>query len=278
MLAWQGSSVEALLWEHGVDLTVGGHVHYAQRTCALKAGACMTPSVPGGYDGIVHLVAGNGGQALNNATNSGFPSEKYPYVGSGCNWNVAGANCTAGKKRTGSFQGSGSEFGMSAFVANATSLRWAFIGNNDSKIHYEFTLQRAYPRPPLPPPQPIPPPPPPPPPSPPNPTPAPPPAGTAWDCHPHSATPGLGLKDTNLVHPPFGTPTATAEDCEAMCNGYDGSGECVVINWHGGSINHCHLLTGPTAPSHAAFIKALENATKNPAYNVYTACMRVPNR
>ena len=31
-----------------------------------------------------------------------------------------------------------------------------------------------------------------------------------------------------------------------MCNGYKGSGECVVVNWHGGTVNHCHLLTGPS--------------------------------
>jgi hypothetical protein len=50
-----------------------------------------------------------GGQALNNASNNGFPSPTWPYVGSGCNWNAPGANCTASKKLTGSFQGSGTE-------------------------------------------------------------------------------------------------------------------------------------------------------------------------
>lgn len=68
-------SIEALLWQHGVDLTVAGHVHYAQRSCPLKAGSCMAPNVTGGYDGIIHLVAGNGGQALNNASQSGSATE-----------------------------------------------------------------------------------------------------------------------------------------------------------------------------------------------------------
>ena len=68
---FQEASIEALLWQHQVDLTVAGHVHYTQRSCPLKAGACMTPNATGGYDGIVHVVAGNGGQALNNASQSG---------------------------------------------------------------------------------------------------------------------------------------------------------------------------------------------------------------
>jgi hypothetical protein len=37
----------------------------------------MTPNTTGGYDGVVHVVAGNGGQALNNASDNGFPSAKY---------------------------------------------------------------------------------------------------------------------------------------------------------------------------------------------------------
>jgi hypothetical protein len=261
------ASIEALMWQNGVDLTVAGHVHYAQRSCPLKAGACVAPNVSG-YDGIVHLVAGNGGQALNNATNSGFPTEKFPYVGSGCNWNKPGSNCTASKKLTGSFQGSGTEFGMSVFVANATSLRWAFIGNNDSKIHYEFTLWRPYPRLPPPPPAPIPPPPPPPKPLPPNPIPAPPPPGTAWDCHVGMLA-SLPLADADLTKYPFGTANSTAETCQEMCNGLNG---CVVVNWHGGNgnggvVNHCHVMSG-TAPTPATFLHSLHNNS------VYTACMR----
>jgi hypothetical protein len=66
-----------------------------------------------------------------------------------------------------------------------------------------------------------------------------------------------------------------------MCNGFHGGGnsggdECLVTNWHGGTVNHCHLLTGPKAPTHAAFLRALKNQTSNPAYMVYTSCMRVP--
>jgi hypothetical protein len=233
----------------------------------------MTPNTTGGYDGVVHVVAGNGGQALNNATDNGFPSATYPYVGSGCNWNAPAANCTASKTITGSTQGSGTEFGMSAFVVNTTALRYAFIGNNDSMVHYEFTLRRAFPRQPLPPPSPIPPPPPPPPPMPPNPTPAPPPPGAAWDCHPDMMA-TLVLQDTDLTRTPFGTSAASVETCESMCNGAEG---CVVVNWHGRQpvsgtvVNHCHLLSGKT-PAHQTFLKSLSNSTG------YVACMLVQKR
>ena len=48
-----------------------------------------------------------------------------------------------------------------------------------------------------------------------------------------------------------------------------------MINWHGGTVNHCHLLTGPKVPSRAAFLGALKNRTANSAYVDYTSCMRV---
>eukprot|EP01052_Picozoa_sp_SAG31_P022731 SAG31_NODE_1823_length_7191_cov_9.623519_5_plen_377_part_00 len=257
------SPLATLLYDYGVDLTIAGHVHYAQRTCPLKGESCMQPGVEGGYDGVVHVVAGNGGQALNNATNNGFPTVKFPYVGSGCNWNMPGANCSASQKLTGGTQGSGTEFGMSAFVANSTTLRYAFIGNNDSTVHYHFNIRRAYPRLPPPPPTPLPPTPTPSPHLPPNPIPSPPPPGTKWDCHAGMLA-SLPLVDADLTKPPFGTANSTVETCEQMCNGAKG---CVVVNWHGGTVNHCHVMTGK-APTHASFLLSLRNNS------VYTACMR----
>ena len=144
------SALEDLMYTHQVDLTVVGHVHYAQQSCPVYKGACRTPNATGGYDAPTHVVAGNGGQALNNASNKGFPSKTLPYVGTGCNWNAPGANCSAskhdGQGATGPTQGSGQEFGISVFEANATTLVWNFIGNNDSKTHHSFALRRAYPR------------------------------------------------------------------------------------------------------------------------------------
>ena len=152
---------------------------------------------------------------------------------------------------------------MSAFVANATTLRWAFIGNNDSQVHYEFTIHRVFPRLAPPPPSPIPPAPPPPPPLPPNPVPAPPPPGHKWECHAGMMS-SLPLKDMDLTEPPFGTTNATLTTCEDMCNGQR---DCAVVNWHGGVVNHCHLMVGK-APLRAAFVQSLKNDT------VYTTCLR----
>jgi hypothetical protein len=134
-----GRQLENLLIDNQVDVTVAGHVHYAQRSCPWRHGVCVTPNVTGGYDGPVHIVAGNGGQSLNNATSV---SRLFPYTGSGCIW--GSPNCshtTRGLKR-----GSGSEFGISAFTANATDFTWSFLGDNDSDVHHTFTIHRAFPR------------------------------------------------------------------------------------------------------------------------------------
>ena len=134
-----GRQLETLLIDGQVDLTVAGHIHYAQRSCPWRHGECVTPNVTGGYDGPVHIVAGNGGQSLNNATTQ---SKRFPYTGSGCKWGQPNCSHTMrGMKR-----GSGSEFGMSAFTANRTDFTWSFLGTNDSQVHHTFTLKRAYPR------------------------------------------------------------------------------------------------------------------------------------
>ena len=136
------AAINQLFDRHEVDLTVAGHVHYARQSCALRGGKCvLAPNVSMGYDGVVHVIAGNGGQALNNAS---ARSDEFPYTGSGCDWDTS--NCTAAKKITGPTQGSGTEFGWSYFEANATALRWSFIGNNDSLAHHTFEIARAFPR------------------------------------------------------------------------------------------------------------------------------------
>mmetsp|Transcript_4836 Transcript_4836/g.12402 ORF Transcript_4836/g.12402 Transcript_4836/m.12402 type:complete len:403 (-) Transcript_4836:215-1423(-) len=136
---------EDLMYRANVDVTVAGHTHFARQSCPMYRGVCRTPNVTGGYDGIVHIIAGNGGQALNNAS---IPTRQHPYTGSGCNWTDPSQNCTAAKQLTGHTQGSGSEFGMSVWEANATTFTWSFVGNNDSKVHHTFQLTRQFPRPP----------------------------------------------------------------------------------------------------------------------------------
>eukprot|EP00936_MAST-01D_sp_MAST-1D-sp1_P002560 g2560.t1 len=129
---------EDLLYEHHVDVTVAGHVHLAQHSCPVYRGACITNTThAGGYDAPVHIIAGNGGQGLNNATKR---SALVPWTGSGCDWNTA--NCS----HAGHTQGSGQEWGPSMFEANATDFKWSFIGSNDSQVHYSFSIHRAYPR------------------------------------------------------------------------------------------------------------------------------------
>lgn len=119
------NALETLLYTAKVDVTVAGHVHYAQLSCPFYQGKCQNVSTPGGYDAPVHIVAGNGGQGLNNAS---LPSQHFPYTGSGT-------------QRPG-----GSEWGMSQFVVNSTTLVWQFVGNNDSQVHYTHKIERAYPR------------------------------------------------------------------------------------------------------------------------------------
>lgn len=143
----EGRSYEDLLYQYQVDVTVAGHVHYAQYSCPVYKGKCITPNITGGYDAPVHIVAGNGGQTLNNASHR---SKTLPYTGSGCDWNSNTSKCgyhhpAAGQSST---QGSGSEMGISAFTINATDLVWEFIGNNDSKTHHTLQITRVYPRPP----------------------------------------------------------------------------------------------------------------------------------
>lgn len=71
---------EMLLYDAKVDVTVAGHVHYAELSCPFYQGHCLNATMPGGYDAPIHIVAGNGGQGLNNAS---APSEHFPYTGSG---------------------------------------------------------------------------------------------------------------------------------------------------------------------------------------------------
>ena len=90
--------VAELLFSHQVDLTVAGHVHYTQRSCPLSpfSGCVTAPNATGGFDGTVHVVAGNGGQALSNATK---PSKLWPYTGSGCNWTAPAESCRAADQK-----------------------------------------------------------------------------------------------------------------------------------------------------------------------------------
>ena len=52
------TSLEALLYEHGVDVTWHGHHHSYQRTCPVFEGKCVKEEEDGSAGGPVHLVIG----------------------------------------------------------------------------------------------------------------------------------------------------------------------------------------------------------------------------
>jgi len=117
--------MEPLLIKHRVDLSIYGHIHYAEQSCPMEKGKCVGEANrrPDGYDAPVHLVVGNGGQSL-----SRFPPLKPSY-------NV--------------FQQH--EWGFSVLEAhNATHLTFSFYGDapmdSEPPLRHSFTLVRAFPR------------------------------------------------------------------------------------------------------------------------------------
>jgi len=58
------ADLEPLLFRYHVDLAVWGHMHYAQASCPLYHGRCVTHTDAAGYDAPIHLVVGNAGQPL----------------------------------------------------------------------------------------------------------------------------------------------------------------------------------------------------------------------
>jgi len=127
---WDASGKEAnlvqaeiLLVKYKVDLSLYGHVHYAQRTCPMVNGTCVTEKDAAGYDAPIHAVIGNAGQSL-----STFPSKSPDY--------------DVYEKR---------EWGFNTLHAhNATHLTFNFYGNapvdQAPPLHHTFTLVRKYPR------------------------------------------------------------------------------------------------------------------------------------
>lgn len=114
---------ESLLVKYKVDLSLYGHVHYAERTCPMVSGKCVTEKDAAGYDAPIHAVIGNAGQGL-----SKFPAKPPAY--------------DIYEK---------AEFGFSTLLAhNATHLTFNFFGNAPSDqappLHHTFTIVRKFPR------------------------------------------------------------------------------------------------------------------------------------
>jgi hypothetical protein len=104
---------EPLLYRHKVDLCMWGHEHFAQRTCPVYDGECMTPDETG-YAAPIHAVVGNGGMSL-----TVFPETI-------ADWSV--------------YQSS--EFGYSTLQINGTHLVMKFFADENNELHHEFTIEK----------------------------------------------------------------------------------------------------------------------------------------
>ncbi len=117
------NDLEPLFLEGKVDIAFWGHIHFAQATCPLAYGKCVTVKDAAGYDAPIHTVIGNAGQGLT------------PLSVPAANWTTYNA----------------SEWGWSHVeVANATQLRMDFYADvpigEEPPVHFSFTLNRRFPR------------------------------------------------------------------------------------------------------------------------------------
>jgi hypothetical protein len=58
------NDVEELLVQFKVDIAFWGHIHFAQASCPMYQGKCVTVKDEYGYDAPIHLIIGNAGQSL----------------------------------------------------------------------------------------------------------------------------------------------------------------------------------------------------------------------
>eukprot|EP00039_Didymoeca_costata_P023149 m.6158 g.6158 ORF g.6158 m.6158 type:complete len:635 (+) comp3490_c0_seq1:62-1966(+) len=117
------NDVEDLLMTYKVDLAFWGHIHFAQATCPMYKGKCVTEKDAGGYDAPIHTVIGNAGQGLTKVDYKLAPFNLY---------NVG-------------------EWGYSMVtIYNSTLVQMDFYADAPldaaSPIHHTFTIERKYPR------------------------------------------------------------------------------------------------------------------------------------
>ena len=62
--------------QFGVDLTLTGHHHSYQRTCHVRAGACVPLRPDGSAAAPVHIVAGHAGAGLSGVSNTSNITER----------------------------------------------------------------------------------------------------------------------------------------------------------------------------------------------------------
>jgi len=115
--------LEPLLMQYKVDITFWGHIHFAQATCPMYKGKCVTTKDASGYDAPIHTVIGNAGQSLTPVSLPAAPWSNY---------------CAA-------------KFGFSHVeISNATHLSMKFFNDvplgETPTIDHSFDLVRKYPR------------------------------------------------------------------------------------------------------------------------------------
>ena len=221
------AATQDLFNRYGVDVYDAGHSHHYAVTWPML-GKKETQTNYSNPQGTIYITEGNGG----------VPN--------------TGPNGTITKTHLSSWgrmEGTGGAYGIFT-TSSADTLTYTHIWNNGNdgkgKVMDTWSLTEATHVQPLAPPTP------PPPPPPPLPPPAPPPAGYAWTCFVNQSCGSVpGLKDTNYA---VGEPTFTV--CEETCNALK---DCVAVRYHAAD-KHCHTLTGPTAPTLAAFQKLLKPA------------------
>eukprot|EP00730_Choanoeca_flexa_P007346 TRINITY_DN12318_c0_g1_i14.p2 TRINITY_DN12318_c0_g1~~TRINITY_DN12318_c0_g1_i14.p2 ORF type:complete len:244 (+),score=52.77 TRINITY_DN12318_c0_g1_i14:1003-1734(+) len=110
---------EQLLMEYKVDLCLWGHVHNTMVTCPIYNSTCVYNRQADGYDAPVHAVIGNGGMSLD------------PVAATPPSW----------------IDYQASEYGYSTITAyNATHLEMKLFEDESNNKHYDFLLERAFPR------------------------------------------------------------------------------------------------------------------------------------
>ncbi|PNW76719.1 hypothetical protein CHLRE_11g468500v5 [Chlamydomonas reinhardtii] len=106
---------EDLYKQYQVDLTLQGHHHTYQRTCALYRGACQPPRPDGSQTAPVHLVTGHAGAGLSLNVANPLP----PWL-----------------------EHLGLWWGYMRMEANATSMRVEIVSDEDGQLMDSFALSK----------------------------------------------------------------------------------------------------------------------------------------
>ena len=115
--------IEPLLLEYKVDLSLYGHLHWAEVTCPMANGECVVDTDEDGWAAVTHMVTGNAGQKMAGP----FPDPAGEYS----KWSMT-------------------EHGFATLEASSTELLVQFWGDGPCDalppLRHNVTMSRAYPR------------------------------------------------------------------------------------------------------------------------------------